>query len=106
MKIMTEFKFLDLSFTRFTNPQLEANEFKYCIFLSIRFWSQVVYDPGLHESLESYLSRCHRWYEMDRLEDFAKPMVESVHQLVFLIYVRMATHKESKVSYSLNNFSH
>ncbi|KAK3880520.1 hypothetical protein Pcinc_014985 [Petrolisthes cinctipes] len=61
-----------------------------------RFWSQVVYDPGLHESLESYLSRCHRWYEMDNLEDYARHIVESVHQLVFLVYVRMATHKESK----------
>lgn len=98
MKITTEFKSLNSSFTRPTNPKWSNQWIQVLHFLSIRFWSQVVYDPGLHESLESYLSRCHRWYEMDSLGDFAKPMVESLHQLVFLIYVRMATHKESKVS--------
>ncbi|XP_071550104.1 activating signal cointegrator 1 complex subunit 2 [Panulirus ornatus] len=60
-----------------------------------KFWSQVVYDPAIHECLESYLASSYRWYEDDLL-DYFRLTVESLHHLVFLIYVRMSTYKESE----------
>ncbi|XP_045615648.2 LOW QUALITY PROTEIN: activating signal cointegrator 1 complex subunit 2 [Procambarus clarkii] len=61
-----------------------------------KFWSQMVYDPAVHECLESYITNSYRWYDGDILEDYSRPLVETLHHLVFLIYVRMATYKESK----------
>lgn len=61
-----------------------------------RFWSQVVYDPGVHECLESYLMNARRSFDDEVLDDFAVPELESVHRLVLLVCLRMATYKESK----------
>nr|XP_053641092.1 activating signal cointegrator 1 complex subunit 2-like [Cherax quadricarinatus] len=61
-----------------------------------KFWSQMVYDPAVHECLESYITSGFRWYDDVILDDYSRPVVESIHHLVFLNYVRMATYKESK----------
>lgn len=61
-----------------------------------RFWSHVVFDTAIHECLESYITSGPRWYDDDTLDHYSQPIVESIHKLVFLIYVRMATFKESK----------
>ncbi|KAG7155989.1 Activating signal cointegrator 1 complex subunit 2-like [Homarus americanus] len=61
-----------------------------------KFWSQMVFDPAIHECLESYIANSYRWYEGIVPNDHCTPVVESVHQLMFLIYVRMSTYKESK----------
>ncbi|XP_042865196.1 activating signal cointegrator 1 complex subunit 2-like [Penaeus japonicus] len=61
-----------------------------------RFWSYVVFDPAIHECLETYITNGPRWYDEGTVNDYSQPIVESIHKLVFLIYVRMATFKESK----------
>ncbi|GFS03600.1 activating signal cointegrator 1 complex subunit 2 [Elysia marginata] len=62
-----------------------------------KFWCQVVFDEGLHKALDSFLHYCPRRY------DNLKPLPEAGMQrqlelcrLVFLTYLRMSTHKESK----------
>lgn len=60
-----------------------------------KFWSQMVYDPAVHVCLESYLSGCPRWYEEQRVDDLCQEMSASLHRLVLLIYIRMATPRES-----------
>ncbi|GIY00130.1 hypothetical protein CDAR_501572 [Caerostris darwini] len=63
-----------------------------------RFWSQAIYDESLHKCLESYISQATRYYDLDNL--CLKPeimkAVKKIHKLVFLIYLRMSTCKESK----------
>ncbi|CAL1281304.1 unnamed protein product [Larinioides sclopetarius] len=63
-----------------------------------RFWSQVVHDEGLHKCLESYLSQAPRYYDLDslHLKDEVLQALKKIHKLVFLIYLRMSTYKESK----------
>ncbi|XP_071037755.1 activating signal cointegrator 1 complex subunit 2 isoform X2 [Parasteatoda tepidariorum] len=63
-----------------------------------RFWSQIVYDENLHRCLESYLSQAPRDYDIPNLnlrEDLLSAL-KKVHKLVFLVYLRMSTCKESK----------
>jgi len=61
-----------------------------------KFWSQVVYDESVHQSLESYITIGPRWYDDEALDTVSKPIVENIHHMVFLVYVRMATYKESR----------
>lgn len=61
------------------------------------FWCQVIYDESLQKCLDSFLSFAPRRY--DRHIPFP-PAVQRVqdelHRHVFLTFLRMATHKESK----------
>ncbi|CAI9539132.1 unnamed protein product [Staurois parvus] len=62
-----------------------------------RFWCQVIFDESLQKCLDSYLSNAPRKY--DRCMPFP-PAVQQVqnklHHYVFLTFLRMSTHKESK----------
>ena len=66
-----------------------------------RFWSQIVYDKPLNASLVSFLQEAPRFYseEKDVLKALptAWKLFNETQNLVFLTFVRMATHKESKV---------
>ncbi|XP_055939628.1 activating signal cointegrator 1 complex subunit 2-like isoform X1 [Argiope bruennichi] len=64
-----------------------------------RFWSQVIYDESLHKCLESYLSQAPRYYDLDslHLKEEILQALKKIHKLVFLIYLRMSTYKESKM---------
>lgn len=63
-----------------------------------RFWSQVVFDKSLHASLVSFLQEAPRFYSEEEISDpRAKQLLENVQKLVFLAFLRMSTHKESKV---------
>ncbi|KAK7080972.1 Activating signal cointegrator 1 complex subunit 2 [Halocaridina rubra] len=64
-----------------------------------RFWSQVVYNEDVHKCLNSYLMQAQRSYDEDLLDSFSEPVVESIHNLVLLVFLRMSTHKESKEDY-------
>ncbi|XP_063844873.1 activating signal cointegrator 1 complex subunit 2-like isoform X1 [Scylla paramamosain] len=64
-----------------------------------KFWSQMIYDPNVHLCLESYLSQCPRWYEEMQVDRLCKDMVASLHRLVLLIYLRLATPRESQTSH-------
>ncbi|KAM6954156.1 activating signal cointegrator 1 complex subunit 2 [Aplochiton taeniatus] len=63
-----------------------------------RFWCQVVFDPSLQRCLDSYLRHAPRG-----LEPSCPPtslavadMQRCIHRDVFMTFLRMATHKESK----------
>ncbi|KAM8797844.1 activating signal cointegrator 1 complex subunit 2 [Eudromia elegans] len=62
-----------------------------------KFWCQVIFDETLQKCLDSYL--CYAPRKFDALLDF-HPEVNDVqkrlHQSVFLTFLRMSTHKESK----------
>ncbi|RVE67750.1 hypothetical protein OJAV_G00084860 [Oryzias javanicus] len=66
-----------------------------------RFWCQVVFDESLQRSLDSYLHHAPR--SIDLSGGPASPAVaeaqRSLHKDVFLTFVRMATHKESKENF-------
>ncbi|XP_018411025.1 PREDICTED: activating signal cointegrator 1 complex subunit 2 [Nanorana parkeri] len=62
-----------------------------------RFWCQVIFDVSLQKCLDSFLSSAPRKY--DQCTPFP-PAVQQVqdklHRHVFLTFLRMSTHKESK----------
>lgn len=64
-----------------------------------RFWSQMVYHSGAHAALESFLLYAPRMFDpIDGLfteEMFA--LLRNASRYVFLIYLRLSTHKESKM---------
>ena len=64
----------------------------------------MVYDKLIHECLESYLSSGPRWYEDVEIDEVCLSELQSIHQLIFLVFLRMATYKESKVL--IFNFMH
>ncbi|XP_072271385.1 activating signal cointegrator 1 complex subunit 2 [Pyxicephalus adspersus] len=61
------------------------------------FWCQVIFDESLQKCLDSFLSNAPRKY--DRCTPYP-PTVQQVqdklHRYVFLTFLRMSTHKESK----------
>lgn len=66
-----------------------------------KFWCQVVFDESLQSCLDSYLHHAPRGPDLSSLH--SSPAVadvqHSVHRSVFLTFLRMATHKESKENY-------
>ncbi|KAL7634927.1 UNVERIFIED_CONTAM: hypothetical protein RMT77_015308 [Armadillidium vulgare] len=66
-----------------------------------KFWSQIVFDKSVQECLQYYLMEGPRWYDTTILpkDEICLSLLNSIHQLVFLIFVRMATFKESKNDY-------
>ncbi|XP_066960498.1 activating signal cointegrator 1 complex subunit 2 isoform X1 [Macrobrachium rosenbergii] len=67
-----------------------------------RFWSKVVYDPGVHTCLDSYLVNARRSLHgsLDNAgistREFSATFEESIHRHVMLVFIRMATYKESR----------
>jgi activating signal cointegrator complex subunit 2 len=70
------------------------------ILFTDRFWSQVVYDASLHTSLVSFLQEAPRFFS-EEIEMLKKnntwELLKEIKKLVFLTFLRMSTHKESKV---------
>ncbi|KAM7415629.1 hypothetical protein PAMA_017926 [Pampus argenteus] len=66
-----------------------------------RFWCQVVFDESFQSCLDSYLHHAPRGLDLAALP--SSPAVaeaqRSVHRAVFLTFLRMATHKESKENF-------
>lgn len=66
-----------------------------------KFWCQVVFDESLQRCLDSYLHHAPRGLDLADLP--SSPAVadtqRSVHRAVFLTFLRMATHKESKENF-------
>ncbi|XP_028269383.1 activating signal cointegrator 1 complex subunit 2 [Parambassis ranga] len=63
-----------------------------------KFWCQVVFDESLQRCLDSYLHHAPRSLDLATLPSSlaVADMQRSVHRVVFLSFLRMATHKESK----------
>ncbi|KAM9624673.1 activating signal cointegrator 1 complex subunit 2 isoform 3-T11 [Morphnus guianensis] len=69
-----------------------------------KFWCQVIFDETLQKCLDSYLRYAPR--KFDALLDChpeVNDMQKCLHRSVFLTFLRMSTHKESKV---FNNILH
>ncbi|XP_035022151.2 activating signal cointegrator 1 complex subunit 2 isoform X1 [Hippoglossus stenolepis] len=66
-----------------------------------KFWCQVVFDESLQSCLDSYLHHAPRSLDLAALPSSpaVAEMQRSVHKVVFLTFLRMATHKESKESF-------
>lgn len=65
-----------------------------------KFWSQVVHDESLHQSLDSYLSHAPRDFDLNSsIEEDLLSVLHQVHRLVFFVYLRMSTYKESKKNF-------
>nr|XP_046241896.1 activating signal cointegrator 1 complex subunit 2 [Scatophagus argus] len=66
-----------------------------------KFWCQVVFDESLQTCLDSYLHHAPRGLDLATLP--SSPAVadvqRSIHRAVFLTFLRMATHKESKENF-------
>ncbi|KAG7220452.1 hypothetical protein INR49_018204 [Caranx melampygus] len=63
-----------------------------------KFWCQVVFDESLQRCLDSYLCHAPRGLDLAALPSSpaVAEMQRSIHRMVFLTFLRMATHKESK----------
>uniref|UniRef100_A0A8D2JL52 Activating signal cointegrator 1 complex subunit 2 n=1 Tax=Varanus komodoensis TaxID=61221 RepID=A0A8D2JL52_VARKO len=62
-----------------------------------RFWCQVIFDETLQKCLDSYLRHASR--KFDTVADFppqVNDLQKRLHRSVFLTFLRMSTHKESK----------
>ncbi|XP_068460552.1 activating signal cointegrator 1 complex subunit 2 [Clinocottus analis] len=66
-----------------------------------KFWCQVVFDESLQRCLDSYLHHAPRGLDLATLPSSPAvvDMQRSVHRAVFLTFLRMATHKESKENF-------
>uniref|UniRef100_A0A8C9YYP0 Activating signal cointegrator 1 complex subunit 2 n=1 Tax=Sander lucioperca TaxID=283035 RepID=A0A8C9YYP0_SANLU len=66
-----------------------------------KFWCQVVFDDSLQRCLDSYLHQAPRGLDLASLPSSpaVADMQRSVHRAVFLTFLRMATHKESKENF-------
>ncbi|XP_069817557.1 activating signal cointegrator 1 complex subunit 2 [Dendropsophus ebraccatus] len=61
------------------------------------FWCQVVYDESLQKCLDSFLSCAPRRYDRHLpLPPAVQNVQDDLHRHVFLTFLRMSTHKESK----------
>ncbi|XP_047238497.1 activating signal cointegrator 1 complex subunit 2 [Girardinichthys multiradiatus] len=63
-----------------------------------KFWCQVVFDESLQKCLDSYLHHAPRGLDVATLplSPAVADVQRAVHKAVFLTFLRMATHKESK----------
>ncbi|KAJ7376768.1 Activating signal cointegrator 1 complex subunit 2 [Desmophyllum pertusum] len=62
-----------------------------------RFWCQVIFDETLQQCLDSYLRSAPRNFDVSSvLPPESASLHENVHKRVFMTYLRMSTHKESK----------
>uniref|UniRef100_A0A3Q1EX90 Activating signal cointegrator 1 complex subunit 2 n=1 Tax=Acanthochromis polyacanthus TaxID=80966 RepID=A0A3Q1EX90_9TELE len=66
-----------------------------------KFWCQVVFDESLQRCLDSYLHHAPRGLDLAALpsSQAVADTQRSIHRAVFLTFLRMATHKESKESF-------
>ncbi|XP_061672442.1 activating signal cointegrator 1 complex subunit 2 [Syngnathoides biaculeatus] len=66
-----------------------------------KFWCQVVFDTSLQKCLDSYLHHAPR--RLDLVPEPSSPGVaetqRALHRAVFFVFLRMATHKESKENF-------
>ncbi|XP_053324531.1 activating signal cointegrator 1 complex subunit 2 [Spea bombifrons] len=61
------------------------------------FWCQVIFDESLQKCLDSYLSNAPRKYDSNPpLPPTVQQVQNELHRCVFLTFLRMSTHKESK----------
>ncbi|XP_074652104.1 activating signal cointegrator 1 complex subunit 2-like isoform X2 [Tubulanus polymorphus] len=63
-----------------------------------QFWCQVIFDETLHKCIESYLQSAPRYYDENYASCLPLSAVkchQDIHRRIFMVCLRMATHKES-----------
>ncbi|CAK9304721.1 unnamed protein product [Gordionus sp. m RMFG-2023] len=66
---------------------------------AIIFWNHIIYDKNLKIFLKQFLELFPRFYEIDNEINYRDDMIElekKIYHYVFLIYLRLSTHKELK----------
>lgn len=68
-----------------------------------QFWSVMVYSPEVPQVvLQSFLLRAPQWFDKDfeayLVHDIIGPKYQEIYGLVFRVFLRLCTYKESKVS--------
>ncbi|XP_031568463.1 activating signal cointegrator 1 complex subunit 2-like [Actinia tenebrosa] len=63
-----------------------------------KFWCQVIFDESLHACLDSYLKHAPRAFDLWHvtLPDKLAALQHDINKRVFMVLLRMSTHKESK----------
>ncbi|XP_051888149.1 activating signal cointegrator 1 complex subunit 2 [Pristis pectinata] len=62
-----------------------------------KFWCQVIFDDSLQKSLDSFLRYTPRRFdEMENSNPAIAEMQKRLHRNIFMTFLRMSTHKESK----------
>jgi len=71
-----------------------------------RFWSQVAFHLPLHETLDSFLKNAPRAFDLHDMlvTEEMRSIHEQVERSVFMVYLRMATFKESKTTHITPQF--
>lgn len=65
-----------------------------------KFWCQAVFDESLHKALDSFLRFCPRSHDGPlNLPEGGRQRQHELCRLVFMTYLRMSTHKESKENF-------
>uniref|UniRef100_A0A673HUU6 Activating signal cointegrator 1 complex subunit 2-like n=1 Tax=Sinocyclocheilus rhinocerous TaxID=307959 RepID=A0A673HUU6_9TELE len=66
-----------------------------------KFWCQVVFDESLQRCLDSYLRHAPHGLDPSGLSSSpaVADMQRNIHRFVFMVFLRMATHKESKENF-------
>uniref|UniRef100_A0A671S5J0 Activating signal cointegrator 1 complex subunit 2 n=1 Tax=Sinocyclocheilus anshuiensis TaxID=1608454 RepID=A0A671S5J0_9TELE len=66
-----------------------------------KFWCQVVFDESLQRCLDSYLRHAPRGLDPSGLSSSpaVADMQRNIHRFVFMVFLRMVTHKESKENF-------
>ena len=67
--------------------------------LTRRFWAHALHDESLHSFIDSYLQHAPRPYDLVKLHDVLSETELAVSRLVFMIFLRMATNKESETCF-------
>ena len=77
-----------------------ANGCHSCLTICLnRFWNRVVQDQELHNSLESFLNQGPHDYDLlvPESDIEVEHVVTALARRVFIVFIRMATYKESGV---------
>lgn len=69
-------------------------------FSDARFWATIIHEKGVHIALESYLNNAPRSYALHSklFNNEMKLVVNSIHQLVFKVFLRISTTNESRMN--------
>ncbi|EDO27748.1 predicted protein, partial [Nematostella vectensis] len=64
------------------------------------FWCQVIFDDTLKNCLDSYLQHAPRWFDASSVVPREVELLQKgIHHRVFMVYLRMSTHKESQSNF-------
>ncbi|XP_074602750.1 activating signal cointegrator 1 complex subunit 2 [Brevipalpus obovatus] len=70
-----------------------------------RFWSTIMYDKSVNIGLRSYINNSPRFYFSETsLDERINEVANSIHKLVFKVYLRLSTTKESPKNFMSKDY--